>query len=224
MPDYHPLATPLLVVDAGALTIPVEVEISVANLWAAAKVEAPDMFDGPVLSVRRWEGAVLTVEHVRYRHVVAAWRDQKLAELLQIRPLAVTGILSCPQGVVFGQRGSGVAEARCTWELVPSGGAVDIDLRRQIATEAAEEIGLAGDEISIGEPLALIVTSQLIDVLFPMATYLSANDIIERHRQRGSREYDRLLVSTSLDEFVRSHSDLVAASRAIIDHLIAKSH
>lgn len=178
------------------------VRAEIDALWAAAIIERPHLFDGPGLSVVSVDGGCLRVVRTSYRYVMAARRSPRLRQLLQMRTLAVSGVLTCPQGVVLGRRGPEVTQGPGSWELVPSGGVEPCrdgsapDLRNQILKELGEEVGLGPDQVRVGKPLGMVedTDSGVIDVVTPLSTDLPVARILEAHQTRGSSEYAELAI------------------------------
>ena len=216
--DWRFLTGPLALQDDGPLILAPDQERAVTRLWDQALLAKPEMFDGPIITVERIEIAKLIVRRAHYRHAVAARQATEIA----LRPLAVSGLLSCPDGVVFGRRAAFVSQGAGQWELVPSGGAETLDLKRQILLELEEEIGLASHQVTVGQPTALLIGKDCVDAVIPLVTDLSADALAACHAARGSREYDRLLVTSSPHDFIAGRKDVLAASRLIVEHLLRK--
>jgi len=195
-------------------------------LWEAATRQSPDLFDGPVLSVISLSANRLQLARASYRHVVAARSSPRIKELLGLRPLAVSGILTCPQGLVLGRRGHAVSTGAGLWELAPSGGmeyeAGDAkpDFTTQILKELREEIGLAPDLVRVGQPVGMVEVTQsaCIDMVIPLATDLSADEILAAHRTLGSAEYGELRIVPAAE--LHGWPGLVPESGAIIENWI----
>jgi hypothetical protein len=190
------------------LSLSVEHEERVAALWQASCESNPNLFDGRQMMVTdRREGA-LVLREARYRHYLAGRADPDFGRRLGLRALGVSGLLSCPDGLVFGRRAE-VSAHSGLWELVPSGGAENGNLQEQIVKELGEEIGLNADQVSVGEPIGLIESEGVIDVVLPLVVSLGAAEIVEIHARRGSAEYDLLHVTSAPEDFVNACGDAV---------------
>ena len=216
--EWRFLTGSLALQDDGPLILAPDQERAVTQLWDQALLAKPGLFDGPIVTVERIEIAKLIVRRAHYRHAVAARQAAGIA----LKPLAVSGLLSCPDGLVFGRRAAFVSQCAGQWELVPSGGAETLDLERQIVIELEEEIGLTSQQVTVGQPTALLIGQECVDVVIPLLTDLSAETIAACHATRGSKEYDRLLVTSAPHDFVAGREDVIEASRLIVEHLVHK--
>jgi 8-oxo-dGTP pyrophosphatase MutT (NUDIX family) len=221
MIECHRLTGLLTLTDAGPLVLPADLERKVKDLWAEALARNPALFDGPILLAAASGENGLILRQARYRHMLAARRDESVKIAIGGRPLAVSGLLSCRDGLLFGQRSAEVSQDPGHWELVPSGGVERPDLAAQILKELEEEIGLTADQVTVGAPLGLIADEEVIDVVLPLTTALSAQAIDQIHAARGSGEYRRLAASATPRDFIGRQSHVVATSRAILEHFAA---
>lgn len=202
--------------------LPGDIADRISEIWATEKAENPTLFDGPVLSVTDITKSVFTVTTMRYSALLAGFRDPSLRAAIGMRPLAVSGILSCPDGLVFGRRSDDVTQSPGCWELVPSGGVPPRqdglpDLAYQILAELQEEIGLT--EAEIAPPVGYIddKKSGTIDVIMPLRTAVPFSDI---RRLDRSGEYTDLIAVDDLPYFLETCPTLLAASRTIAETFV----
>lgn len=204
-------------------------QAEVDELWRQEQAQrGGGLFDGQIFSVRDGTPPLLTGGFVPYRQWLAQRRRPDLYEALRLRPLAVSGLLRCADGIVFGRRGGRTTDHPAQWELVPSGGiepgcvsGQQVDALRQILSEAEEEVGLAEDEVVAMGIFGLIedLTSHVIDLGIALASRCSAATLRERHRIRGSDEYTALAVVAENDVagYVASRGDsLIPASAELL--------
>lgn len=170
----------------------------------------------------------ITARIVEYRHFIAQRAQPALFAALQIRPLAVSGVLECPQGLVIGRRAATLTQDAGLWELVPSGGldpntAVagnKADCTAQILIELREETGLEADQVFGLSPFCLIEDddSHVIDIGIAMATTLDAAQLAQIHRAGASSEYAELGVvpAAEADGAFMGRVPLVAVSQALL--------
>jgi len=142
--------------------------------------------------------------------------------------VAVSGLLECPDGIVFGRRAATVTQDAGLWELVPSGGLDgskfvpgEIDFRGQILAELHEEVGIGLESISSVTPFCLVegLESHVLDIGIAMMSPLAGAALVRMHGVAGSTEYEELCVvrRTELAEFTRREaSNLAEVSAALI--------
>ena len=212
--------------------LPAPLEAEVAALWDQARAHRPGLADGRIFSVERFSAARIAGRFVPYRRLMAQRAKPALFAALGVRPLAVSGVLACSDGIVFGRRAADVTDDAGSWELVPSGGvppecadaAGRVDLARQIRSELVEEIGLESTEVTASEILCAVEDDQsrVIDVGFALASPLSAAEVRARYVRRASREYAELAIVAKADvsAFAAEHKrNLIAVSRVLLDCL-----
>jgi hypothetical protein len=160
--------------------VPPVLEDAVVRCWEAAQQRAGGrLFDGTVFSVTRLGAGEIAARAVPYRLAVAAYADPSLAAALDIRPLAVCGVLRMRDGVLFGRRQTGATYEAGLWQMPPAG-SVDpsarrgsvIDAEAMIRDELREEIGLSWDRVSGCRPFCVVTHpgSLVHDLGFVMAT------------------------------------------------------
>jgi HAD superfamily hydrolase (TIGR01509 family) len=167
----------------------------VDELWAARILADPALFDGPVLGLVRHDRRRLEVAEMRYRHVLARRAEPGLGALgLDVRPLAVTAVLLCPQGVVLGRRNSSVAADAGVWEALPAGGLSQPDPRAQVIEELSEELGLGAEAVGRLRVRGLVAdrASGVVDMVFLLETPLAFAAIKAAWRNGGRREHREL--------------------------------
>ena len=178
-----------------------DAEATVAAHWAQATQQLR-LFNGRVFCADTVTPARIEGHWTEYRRVVAQMRDPTLFHTLQVRSLAVCGILSGPDGVAIGRREPHSAYQPGLWQLPPAG-SVDqgsatptgADWRRALLAELEEELGIAPSSISAMRPLCLVQhPTGVLDMGIHIATALSAAEILHQHRTAGDAEHDDLLV------------------------------
>jgi 8-oxo-dGTP pyrophosphatase MutT (NUDIX family) len=182
-----------------------DLERRVADLWRQAQAHrATPLFDGELLSVTSIEGTRIAGRFAPYRWFVAQRADPTLSAALGVRPLAVSGLLRCRDGVVFGRRSEGSTQDAGRWELVPSGG-LDracrrpddtIDFGAKILDELREETGCPPGAVDSAVPFVVVEdpASGVFDIGVDIALDLDAEAVLAAHRSRASDEYDRLRI------------------------------
>jgi hypothetical protein len=195
-----------------------EVEAAVEGIWQAEQARrGKALFDGKILSATAIEQDRILAGVARYRHLIAQRIRPDLFGAHRLRPLAVSGLLECADGIVFGRRAPSVTQHPGCWELAPSGG-IDADethgqadFRRQILQEMEEELGLSEVVVANVRPFALVddSDSHVIDIGVVLACGLSGAAIQSAHRERGTREYEQLRIVpfSEVAQFLSSQAD-----------------
>lgn len=209
-----------------------DLDARIETIWSeAVRTSGGNLFNGSIVSVLDITSRRIDVQIDEYRRWIAARADRSLASALRIRPLAVSGLLRCADGLVFGRRSGRNTEAAGQWELAPSGGfdAAGLDPgavvhpARQILTELQEELAIAPDAIQSTRPFCVVVDqiSGVVDIgIELLASTLSATDVLRAHRDAGSEEYSELLVisDTALVGFLASRQhQILRLSAAILE-------
>lgn len=214
--------------------LPPEIDARVEVLWQAAihRVAtggAGRLFNGRVFSADSITPHRLGGHLTEFRRIVAQMDDPSLADVLDIRPLAVCGVVLGRDGVVIGRRPAAAVYQPGMWQLPPAG-SVDasaarpngaIDLIAQLETEFTEELGLPAAAIRATRALCAVEHpgSRVTDLGIAIHTDLTADAIRAAHAQSGNAEYDPLLVIAAMDlpGFVaRAGDDLVPPAREFL--------
>lgn len=218
---------------AAPLRLPENLESEVEALWRIEQARrSHSLFNGAIISAVKVTAHCVDCRVVEYRHLIAQRARPDLYDALQIRPVAVSGLLECASGVVFGKRARTVTQGAGLWELVPSGGldadkvgsGSAVDYRGQIVAELREEIGIASEAISSVTPLCLVddPESHVLDIGVSIVSPLSGAAVLEIHRECASEEYDelRVVAACDIDDLIRHESArLVDVSAALIQAL-----
>lgn len=212
--------------------LPDGLEREIETLWRAEQERRrKPMVNGRIVSALEATPDGIRARIVEYRHWIAQRIRPELYDLLMVRPLAVSGLLECADGIIFGRRAGTVTQDAHLWELVPSGGlevcdadhGVDFDYPAQILRELQEEIGIDRAAVCRIDPFCLVSDpdSHVLDIGIAMSSGLSAAAVSGAHRAAGSREYEelRIVPSDEVDAFVRTESScLVGVSAELVRH------
>ena len=209
-----------------------DLENEVENLWQAEQERhGKAMFNGRIMSA-----STVTCEGihgcvVEYRYLIAQRACPELFKVLQVRPVAVSGLFECAGGIVFGRRADVMTQGAGLWELVPSGGidtskiveAVEVDYFSQILTELHEETGINSDSVSIVMPFCLVDdnNSHVIDIGIAMKSPLSSAEVLNIYEKAASKEYDELRVVpfSEVNGFIQGEkSRFVEVSIMLLQH------
>ncbi len=173
----------------------------VARRWAAAGAARPALFNGRVFSASAIAPDRIAGWWTDYRHALAQIREPALFAALGIRALAVNGVVSGPDGIVFGRRDAGAVYQAGLWQCPPAGsveardGEDAVDLRAQLLAELAEELGMPASAVGGFRPLAAVKHpgSHVVDVGVALDTAWDAARIERAWAATANGEYDRLV-------------------------------
>lgn len=212
--------------------VPPDVLDRVEEIWRTEKGRREGaIFNGHLFSVETAEPGSIIGWLAEYKSFLAQRRDPSLYQALRVQPLAVTGLLLCDGGVVFGHRAGHVEQDAGLWELVPSGG-IDgltrkpdgsIDLVQHLLVELAEETGIGAEEVkSPPKAFAMVsdVDSHVSDVGIILRTVLSKLGVMTAFASLENREYVALEIIpvVQLEEFIKSRGETLAqVSTALLE-------
>lgn len=191
------------------------VDAEIDRLWQAAQVQTSNkLFNGHVFSADSITPHLINGHWTEFRRIVAQMRRPDLHADLGVRPLAVGGLVTGPDGVLFGRRPSGAVYQADMWQLPPAGSidpgaALDdgwVDPLRQLLEELREELGLTAEQVAGPRPLCIVEHpgSHVLDLGIALTTQLSGAEIHTTHRHSGNTEYDPLMMVplSNLSDFV----------------------
>ena len=202
-----------------------DLEAEVEGIWSAERVRHPALFNGRVFSADKIDAACITGHWTEYRRVLAQIRKPTLFTRLNIRPLAVNGLLECVEGLLFGRRQADAIYLPGWWQAAPAGNVEartgdGVDLTSQLFTELQEELGLPPEVIEMIMPVAAIehALTHVVDVGFLLRTSLSFGDIQRRRQQHGNDEYDllRTVAPEALEQFLAENGPTLLPSARIL--------
>ena len=173
---------------------------AVDRIWRAATDANPALFNGRIFSADLVSPARIVGHWTEYRFAFARLRASACTDVLQVRALAVNGVIRCADGFVVARRSASAVYQASLWQCAPAGSVEArgtderVDLARQVAAELEEELGVPADACEIGAPLAAVShpDSGVVDVGILIETALGFEAIRSRHRALGNAEYDEL--------------------------------
>lgn len=215
------------------LVLPSDLEVEVELLWQAEQARrGKALFNGKIFSAVEITPDTILGRIVEYRHLIAQRAKPELFDVLNVRPVAVSGLFECANGVVFGRRSGAMTQDAGLWELCPSGGldtsktaaGGKMDYRAQILTELSEEIGISHDDVTEIRPFCLVddLDSHVIDIGIALTSRLSSDEVLATHRAAATKEYDELLIvpHDEVAQFVEGkRGQLVVVSAALLEHM-----
>lgn len=215
------------------LVLPSDLEAEVENLWQTEQQRrGKALFNGKIFSAVEITPDTIYGRIVEYRHLIAQRAKPELFDALKVRPVAVSGLFECADGVVFGRRSGTMTQDAGLWELCPSGGldtsetaaGGNVDYSAQILTELQEEIGIGSNAVSEIRPFCLVddLDSHVVDIGIALTSQLQADEVLSIHRAAATKEYDELLIVPHDDiaQFVAAkRGELVGVSVSLLEHM-----
>ncbi len=201
---------------------PAAVRARIEAIWAEEKRRrGAALYDGPAYSLVEHTPALLALRKTDYRSLLAQRRDPGVYAALELRPVGVTGILTCSEGVVLGLRAGFVAADAGLWEPAPAGGLDRPDPEAQLLEELAEELGIAPARVKPPLVRGLVedTDSHVCDILYRIETDLGETELRAAQRAGGSDEYAELAVVApgDLPGFLAARKDrLLPALRVML--------
>jgi len=194
----HPLASSFSIeVLPPEPNLPTALDARVEALWQEERrVRGGGLFNGSILSLVTYEPQRLAVRRSDYRRFVAGLREPELAAALDIRPLAITGIVRCASGIVLGHRAKDLAHDGGLWEPAPAGSLDRPEPEIQLMLELEEELGIRPPEVTECRAIALVedTATRVHDILFTVETPLSADAVAAAHAGRATKEYSEVAI------------------------------
>ncbi len=221
-------------VSAAPPELSLAVEAEVETFWEAAQARTGGvLFNGRVFTADVISPKCLSGHMTEYRRIVAQIASPALHAALNLRPLAVCGIVRCTDGVVLGRRSMQAGYAPGIWQLPPAGnvdaGAVDadgrIDLKQQMFRELEEELGVRSDDVINMQALCLIEhpDSHILDFGFLIDLRLNAAGLLAAHAAASDRrEYDPLTVIPTerlVERLIALEDQLMPTAWLFVDRL-----
>jgi hypothetical protein len=199
----------------------------VAIEWDAERVRRPGLHNGVLMSAVQATPGNLVVRQAEYRCFLAQRRRPDLRSVLQVRPVAVSGLVRTADGRwLFGRRGAEVTQYPQHVEAVPSGAlderalagraprpGLELDPVPCLLAELAEEAGVAATAIRSLKPLVVLldVEEDTFDLVYLVDLHLSATEIRQQFAEAlAPAEYGRIDVLSS------EEADLEMANEAVV--------
>jgi hypothetical protein len=191
----------------------------IKQIWHAENtLRGGRLFNGKLFSVQTVSPDRITGGFIEYRWYVAQRRDPGILDGFTVRPLAVSGIVSSLDGLIFGKRCSSAMDSPNMWELVPSGGVderhcgpgIEVSYIDQFLDETREELGISADDICNIMPTAILEdrTKNLVEICISADTPLQEPALMMRF-SGVKREHSmiRVVKQDALGPFVGSLSE-----------------
>lgn len=210
-----------------------DLEHEVECLWQAEQSRrGKEIFNGRIMSASTVSDVGVDGYIVEYRHLIAQRAQPELFETLQVRPVAVSGLFECADGIVFGRRAGCMTQDAGLWELVPSGGIdtskikndvtiVSLDFCSQLLAELSQEVGIDSGCISSVKPFCLVddTDSHVLDIGIVIESPLSASYLLKAHQENATKEYEelRVVLQSEISGFIKHEAlSLVKVSEELL--------
>lgn len=180
-----------------------EIVSAVAAEWERNLLSRPgnELFNGKILDCISCDRCLVRARVVDYKYWFAQRRIKELAEVIGIKPIAVSGMLCLGNEVVVGKRSVSVCQCPSMWELMPSGG-VDANfscnsrelIKNQVYIELEEELGIARDFVvsTYFDGACYDDVEMVYDFLFRLDVDLSFSEVFDKFKLCKSSEYESI--------------------------------
>jgi len=199
-----------IIIDSIAPTLPEELIDQIENIWIAQQNKKGNkLYNNYIISAVSVTKECIHCCLVEYKFFIAQHTQPNLYKFLKVRPVAVSGLLICDDGVVFGRRNKSTTQDAGLLELVPSGGieynqkldSINVDYIGQILIELNEETGIDRKSIINIYPYCFIEDelSHVIDIGIAIETNLDKKNINDLYKKKSTDEYDNLQIVSDSD-------------------------
>ena len=188
----------------------------IEGLWLQALQDGGrKIFNGICHSLVEFDEKRLVLQPFEYKFLVAQRSDPETGDALALRPVGVTGLSLCQDGVVFGKRSSRLALNGGLWEAAPSGGLDRPDPEAMLFEELSEELGLERGVVRSKELIGLAedTDSGEVDLVFKLALDVGRSGVVSSFQRKATQEYDDIAVVPveDLAQFLASTGALLPA-------------
>ena len=207
----------------------------VDKIWSEAQRKNSRLFDGSILSCISDSSNRIISTIDNYRLFFSKKSHPVLLDKIKIMPIAVSGILECKDGFVFGKRAKFTTQDAELWELVPSGGLDasiinDIntyDFKQQLLTELYEEMGINQDMLLTITPFCYVIDHEasVLDIGIYMYSDVSQETINHCFTTVRSFEYQSIIFvprNIIIDFIAMEGQNLSSISVAIMEFFLKR--
>lgn len=206
-----------------------ELQAAIDRIWEAELRRRPEIFDGTILAVLSRDEERITAGPIPYRRLLARVREPALRPVLDLLPLAVTGIVLCRDGLVLGLRGGRLTQDPGRWEYAPSG-SVDasalepdgrIDAAGLVQRELHEELGVPPSLVRQCRLLALAWDQSfpVLDLVYGIRVDIGRDELLAGVPTGAEAEHDRIVVVAPerLADFLAAEGERATAAAATME-------
>lgn len=189
-----------------------DVQRQVDECWQRSLSEKQEpTWDGPIVTLLEANDVSVVLGQTTYRYYVAARAGIDLG--VPFFALGVSGLASCGDGFVLGQRNEKLAIHGGFWECAPAGSAESEDLELNLLRELREELGISPNLTRNLRAVGLVLDSneRVADIAYSVHLELTADQIRNLHRHHGSDEYSQIAIvpPNRLAAFLDDHRGFV---------------
>jgi hypothetical protein len=224
--------------DASKVSLsPLEFEIDdslnsvIDEVWANEQERhGKHLFNGKILSAMQISSTEIKAVITEYKYYLAKKSNPMLFSRLKIKPIAVSGLLECRDGFVFGKRSINTIQDAGNWELVPSGSidcsnvkpGMHVDFKSQLLVELKEEVGIDSNSIKNMKTFCYVLDedSFVLDIGISLYCDLYASWIKKSYSNLKVQEYEQLafIKRDKIPGFFRENSSqFVQVSRMLLN-------
>ena len=198
------------------LTPPRDLLERIETLWQESLQDTGRrLFNGVCHSLVEFDGERIVLQPIDYKLLIANRSDPEIESRLPLRPLGVTGLSLCRDGIVLGKRSGELALNGGLWEAAPSGGLDKPDPEAVLFEELLEELGLEPGTVRTRELVGLVedTDSGEADLVFKLALDVGRSHVVSAHGRNATLEYDDIAIVPveNLARFLASTDALLPA-------------
>jgi len=178
----------------------------IEDLWNGERQRrGSTLTNGCLFSVESVTETGMTVWPAQYKWWIAQRSDPSLRAILNLRPLAVTGVTWVSDEVVLARRARYTIQHADAWELAPSG-SVSHECRNkdgmvvceyQILSELGDELNVSPSDLAQApKPIAVMENDadDVVDIVYDLRFRFGAQDLYNRFAVRSNDEYTEIRV------------------------------
>jgi len=222
---------PVIRVEDTVAPVDRDVAARIAEIWKSGQaVPGSAKHDGTLVSLVSRTKDEWQCLRVAYSWFFAQRREPSLFEKLKVRPLAVTGLITCGDGYLVGRRGGKVEQDAGLWELLPAGGLDEAAIRpddtidpiKGLSIEWTEETGCPAGFIGIDPKIVAWVEDQethVVDLVIEAGCNQPFEVVEECFRNADSDEYTQIACLSASQIMSGTKGRFAGVSKLIVSQL-----
>lgn len=173
-------------------------EAEIDRIWQQQlELSGGKLFNGKMLNFMSYFQERMVGQFIDYKYYLAQLIEPKLASILHIQPIAISGITMAGDNILCGRRSVNVTQYPGFYELAPSGGMDPVhaeqdvfNLGKQLMSELVEETGIIEKNVISIVPIAWVFDQQKESFEICMAIQIRPETMMEAFS--SSLEYETL--------------------------------